>query len=70
MTESAVVFTSASDPEQAARELCAQLHASLPKGPLDAVVLFASPAYDQAALLRAVHERCRPRVLVGRLLGG
>ena len=69
MIESAVVFTSSPTPEQAAEELAARIATSL-GGPPDALVLFASPRYDHPALLRALHARCSPKVLVGASSAG
>jgi hypothetical protein len=70
MTESAVVYTNAPEAGDAARELCVKLRAALPDGPLDVMVVFASPSYDQAVLLRALHASCEPRVLVGASSAG
>jgi hypothetical protein len=70
VTESAVIYSSARDPAQVARELCGQIsdafHGEVP----DVMVLFASPQYDQAALLVEIKERCRPRLLIGASSAG
>jgi hypothetical protein len=70
MTKTAVVFTSAKDPVEAARELSTKIAAAMPGDPPDALVLFASPAYDQQQLLVELRERCRPELLVGASSAG
>jgi len=70
MTETIVVYTGAPNSEDAARELCERITAEMPGAPPDALVLFASPQYDQPALLRALAERCQPKVLVGASSAG
>jgi hypothetical protein len=70
MTESAVVYSRAPDAEGAAAELAAKIAAKLPGAPPDALVLFASPTYDQAKLLRSLHAACRPKALVGASSAG
>ena len=56
MTESAVVYTNAPDAQAAGRQLCERMHAELPGGPADVMVLFASPSYDQSALLTHIRD--------------
>src|SRR5688572_26149012 len=34
-------------------------------GPPDALIVFASPKYEYAELLRAIDDACRPKLLVG-----
>ena len=51
MTDTIVAYTSASNSDDAARELCERITAQMPGAPPDALVLFASPQYDQPALL-------------------
>src|ERR1700682_2082939 len=70
MTESAVVYTSENDSAAAARQLCQKTKAALPGAPPDAMIVFASPRYDPAVLLRDLHETCRPGVLVGASSAG
>jgi len=70
MNESAVVFTNAREPREAAKEIADGIARSLPGNPPDALILFASPTYDQPALLRAVNELCRPKLLVGASSAG
>ncbi len=65
MTESAVVFTHESESATAGRELGERLRAGLGGQSPDALILFASSRHDYAALLGAIHESCRPGVLVG-----
>lgn len=70
MTESAVVYTSENDSAAAARQLCQKTKAAMPGAPPDAMIVFASPRYDPAVLLRGLHETCRPGVLVGASSAG
>ncbi|HEY0141816.1 MAG TPA: FIST N-terminal domain-containing protein [Thermoanaerobaculia bacterium] len=65
MTESTVVFTSETNSSAAGRELGTKLRAGLSGQAPDAVILFASSQHDYTPLLRALHESCRPGVLVG-----
>ncbi len=69
MTKSAVAYTRNQDSEGAARELCETIHRDLGESP-DALVLFASPRYDQAALLGALERKCKPKVMVGASSAG
>ncbi len=69
MTETAVVYTSAPDSEEAARELCQGVSATM-KGEPDVLILFASPRYDHGALLRSLTATCRPKLLVGASSAG
>lgn len=70
MTESAVVFTHARDSIAAAHELSHKIAEALPGAPPDALVLFASPLYDQPALLAALKERCGATWIVGASSAG
>src|SRR4051812_13844488 len=70
MTESVVAYTQARDGVSAARELAARIKSELPGAPPDALVLFASPRYEQDALLEALVEQCRPKALVGSSSAG
>ena len=70
MTDTIVVYTGAPDSEDAARELCDRITAGMPGAPPDALVLFASPQYDQPALLKALMARCKPKVLIGASSAG
>lgn len=70
MTESAVVHSNAPDSKDAAKELCQKLTKALPGGPADAIVLFASPVYDQPLLLKALQENCSPTILIGASSSG
>jgi hypothetical protein len=65
LTQSAVVFTHESESATAGRELGERLRAGLGGQSPDALILFASSRHDYAALLGAIHESCRPGVLVG-----
>src|SRR5882672_1865515 len=70
MTESAVVYTSETDSAAAAVDLSRRIKAALPGAPPDALVLFASPRYEQAVLLRGLQQSCRPELLVGASSAG
>ncbi|MDB4964928.1 MAG: hypothetical protein JWN44_617 [Myxococcales bacterium] len=70
MTESAVVYTNAASSGEAAASLCKKLADALPGAPADVLVLFASPTYDQQALLKALKTRCQPKILVGASSAG
>lgn len=65
MTESTIVFTQETDSTSAGKELGAKLLEGLSGHTPDAVILFASSQHDYALLLQAIHESCRPRILVG-----
>lgn len=65
MTESTVVFTGESDSTAAGHELGTRLREGLSDHSPDAVILFASSQHDYTTLLHALHEKCRPGVLVG-----
>lgn len=70
MTESAVVYTSENDSTTAARDLSEKMRAAMPGAPPDALILFASPRYDQPLLLRAVQDACKPALLIGASSAG
>ena len=70
MTESAVVYTNAPDGEAAGRELAARIAEALPGDPPDALILFASPRYQHGPFLRALHDGCKPKLLVGASSAG
>ncbi len=65
MTESAVVWTNIDDSEAAGVSLGEQVSAGLKGQPPDALILFISPKYDAAALLRGVDGSCHPKVMMG-----
>lgn len=70
MTESAVVYSNALDAVEAGKELARKIADELPGSPPDAVLLFASPNYDHAALLRTLNDLCRPPVSIGASSAG
>ena len=70
MLSTAIAHTSEKDPAAAARELREQVASGMNGAPIDALILFASPQYDQAALLRAVMQACAPSTLVGASSAG
>ncbi len=70
MTESAIVYTDLEDSVAAAKDLSEKLAAALPGGPPHALIVFASPRYDHAALLETLAASCRPAVLVGASSAG
>lgn len=65
MSESTIVFTKETNSTAAGQDLGARLRDGLSDGAPDAVILFASSQHDYVPLLRAIHEACRPGVLVG-----
>ncbi len=65
MTESAVVWTSDDDSGAAGKSLAEQVLAELKGEAPDALILFISPKYDAAVLLRAVEDSCHPKVMMG-----
>lgn len=65
MTESTVAFTKITDSLAAGRELGARLRDGLSDQAPDAVILFASSQHEYGPLLTAIHDSCRPAVLVG-----
>ncbi len=69
MTEIAAVHTSAQEATAAARDLAAQIQSQM-DGPPDALVVFASSAYDATALLRELQELVQPGILVGSSSAG
>lgn len=69
MTEVAAVHTNAPDALEAARDLAAQIQRHM-DGPPDALVLFASSAYDAQALLAELKDLVQPGILVGSSSAG
>jgi hypothetical protein len=69
MTEVAAVHTTAQDAAAAARDLGEQIAAKL-SGAADAVILFASSAFDYAELLQGLQAACSPGILVGSSSAG
>jgi hypothetical protein len=64
------VLTNERDSERAGRDIGTRLHAAFGGESPDAVILFASSRYDHAAMLRAIHDTCGPRNLVGSSSAG
>ena len=69
MTTVAAVHTTAQDAASAAKDLATQIQSQL-DGPPDALVLFASSAFDYGILLRELQETLRPGILVGSSSAG
>jgi hypothetical protein len=67
--KSVAVSTGASDSVAAGRDLAEQIQSRLGDSP-DAVIVFASPDYDHAALLQALKEGCSPGLMVGASSAG
>lgn len=65
MTESAVAFTDLARSEEAGTFLGSEIAKSLHNQSPDALIVFASSKYDYPELLKAIHQACRPRILVG-----
>ena len=69
-TRAAVVHSQAEDAARAGAEIGREVRAKLGDDRPHALILFASPRYDFAALLKAIHESCRPEILVGSSSAG
>ncbi len=69
MTQVAAVHTSVQDATAAARDLAAQIQGHM-DAPPDALVVFASSAYDPATLLREIQASVKPGILVGSSSAG
>ena len=65
LTESSVVWTGAEDSAAAGEDLGRQIREQLRGNAPDAVILFVSPRYDPAKLLRAIQDGCMPKVMMG-----
>ncbi|MDB5320114.1 MAG: hypothetical protein JWN40_1745 [Phycisphaerales bacterium] len=65
MTQSVVVCTDAQDSTQAGRSLGDQIRTTFQGNSPDAVILFVSPRFDAAPLLRELQSTCSPAVMVG-----
>jgi hypothetical protein len=70
MTQTAAVFTVATDSSVAGQELGQQIRAAFHDQRPDAVTVFASSRYNHEALLHALAETCQPGVLVGASSAG
>lgn len=69
MTEFAAVHTTAREASAAGRDLAAQIRAKMDGTP-DVLLVFASSAYDNVALLRALQDSVSPGILVGSSSAG
>ena len=69
MTDFAAVHTDAADAAAAGRDLADQIRARM-EGKPDVLLVFASSAYDDIALLRALQEGVAPGILVGSSSAG
>jgi hypothetical protein len=69
MTDMIAVHTDCEDSLGAARDLAAQIKAGMEGSP-DAIVLFASSAFDYASLLAELKRLCRPGLLMGASSAG
>jgi hypothetical protein len=67
--KSVAVSSAESDSVAAGRDVAEQVRSKLGDTP-DAVIVFASPDYDHAALLQAIEVGCSPGVLVGASSAG
>ncbi len=70
MTQTAAVFSVASDSAAAGQDLGQQIRDAFDSQPPDAVIVFASSKFDHRALLAALAETCRAEVLVGSSSAG
>lgn len=69
MNEVLAVHTDRTDALEAARHLCEQIVDGLGDAP-DAVILFASSAFDHVTLLAGIKQGCNPALLVGSSSAG
>lgn len=67
--EAVALSTAEKDSATAGAALAEQIRESLAEAP-DAVIVFAAPHYDHAALLRALDEGCSPKVIIGASSAG
>jgi hypothetical protein len=65
MTESAVALTRQIDSAKAGTDLGRQLAAGISSGPADVVIVFASSRHDFSALLKALKETSKAKLLMG-----
>ncbi len=65
MTRAATAITTVEDSHSAGRALGQQIHDAFAGAAPDAVIVFAAPHYDHAALLTALEQTCHPDQLVG-----
>lgn len=70
MTQSVVVYTTATAAAEAGRDLGGQIVRALDDRRPDAVVVFASAKYDYGKLLEKVDETCHPKTMVGASSAG
>jgi hypothetical protein len=70
MLTSAIAYTSNLNADAAARELSEELEKGMAGARPDALILFASPQLDQAALLTALSASSAPKLLVGASSAG
>lgn len=70
MTHSAIVHTQLAHSAEAGTDLGSRIRAAFRGERPDAVILFASPRYEHAKLLRALDAACAPRALVGASSAG
>jgi hypothetical protein len=69
VTNTTVAYTTATDSATAGADLGTQLINALGAAP-DAAIVFASSNFDYEPLLQALHDSCRPGVLVGSSSAG
>ncbi|MBV9690481.1 MAG: FIST C-terminal domain-containing protein [Ktedonobacteraceae bacterium] len=69
MTEAVVVHTDLPVSRDAGLALGWQISEAMTASP-DAVILFASPAYDHTQLLHAIKKACHPKLLIGSSSAG
>jgi hypothetical protein len=69
MTEMLAVHTACEDSVGAAQDLAAQINGGM-DGPADAIILFASSAFDYTRLLSELKRLCSPRLLMGSSSAG
>lgn len=70
MSSESVAYTQEPESESAGADLAEQIQAGLGEASAGAIVVFASPRYDYAALLRTLADACAPAALVGASSSG
>lgn len=65
LTQIAVCHTTLHESHEAGTQLAKSVSEQLSGAPPDVMIVFASPSYSFPALIDALHEQARPRILVG-----
>lgn len=70
LTQSAIAQTALPGSSEAGAAIAAQIAAKMSNSHPNALIVFASPAYDHRLLLEVISRRCEPGVLVGCTTAG